>query len=60
MFHLHKEMEWLFKFENTQFVYVLWGGMGKGHQGICIKDTWPKPKGVGLRVEGGDGWGWGE
>ena len=25
------------------------------HQGRCIKDTWTKPKGVGLRVEGGDG-----
>ena len=37
---------------------------GKGHQGTCIKDTWTKPKGVGLRVGGGDGWGrgawWGE
>ena len=30
-----------------------------GHQGTCIKDTWTKPKGVGLRVEGGDGWGGG-
>ena len=22
-----------------------------------MKGTWTKPKGVGLRVEGGDGWG---
>ena len=33
---------------------------GKGHQGKCIKDTWIKPKGVGSRVGGRDGWGWGE
>ena len=37
---------------------------GAEHQGTCIKDTWTKPKGVGLRVGGGDGWGrevwWGE
>ena len=32
----------------------------KGHQGTYIKDTWTKPKGVGLRVGGGDGWGRGE
>ena len=32
----------------------LWG-KGKGHQGTCIKDTWTKPKGVGLRVGGEDG-----
>ena len=31
----------------------------KGHQGTCIKDTWTKPKGVGLRLGGGDGWGGG-
>ena len=24
-----------------------------------MKDTWTKPKGVGLRVGGGDGWGGG-
>ena len=39
------------------------GEKGKGHQGTCVKDTWTKPKGVGLRVGGGDGvWGawWGE
>ena len=28
-----------------------------GHQGTCIKDTCTKPKGVGSRVGGGDGWG---
>ena len=28
-----------------------------GHKGTCIKDTWTKPKGLGLRVGGGDGWG---
>ena len=33
------------------------GKWGKGHQGTCIKDPWTKPKGVGLRVEGGDRWG---
>ena len=27
--------------------------------GTSIKDTWTKPKGVGLRVGGGDGWGGG-
>ena len=31
--------------------------MGGRHQGPCIKDTWTKPKEVGSRVEGGDGWG---
>ena len=31
------------------------GGRGKGHQGTYIKDTWTKPKGVGPRVEGGEG-----
>ena len=31
-----------------------------GHEGTCIKDTWTKPKGVGLRMGGGDGWGGGE
>ena len=31
------------------------GGMGKGCQGTCIKDTWTKPKGD--RIEGGR-WGW--
>ena len=30
-----------------------------GHQGTCIKDTWTKPKGVGLRVGCRDGWGGG-
>ena len=38
--------------------------MGEGHQGTCMKDTWTKPKGEGLRVGGRDGWGgvawWGE
>ena len=29
----------------------------KGHQGPCIKDTWTKPTGVGLRVGGVGGWG---
>ena len=29
----------------------------KGCQGPCVKDTWTKLKGVGLRVGGGDGWG---
>ena len=29
---------------------------GKGHQGTCIKDTWTKPKGIGLRVGGRDEW----
>ena len=33
------------------------GKKGKGHQGTCIKDPWTKPKGVGLRVAGGDAWG---
>ena len=33
---------------------------GKGHQGTRIMDTWTKPRGVGLRVGGGDGWGGGE
>ena len=32
-------------------------GNRKGCQGTCIKDTWTKPKGDGLRVGGGDGWG---
>ena len=35
------------------------GISGKGCQGTCIKDSWTKPKGVGLRVGGGDGWVWG-
>ena len=29
----------------------------KGHQGTGIKDRWAKPKGVGLKVRGDDGWG---
>ena len=33
------------------------GKKGKGHQGIYIRDTWTKPKGVGLRVGGRDEWG---
>ena len=33
--------------------------MGKGCQGMCIKDPWTKPKGVGSRAGGGDGWGGG-
>ena len=36
------------------------GKQGKGHQETCIKDTWTKPKGVGSRVGGGDGWDRGE
>ena len=28
-------------------------------KGTCIKGTWTKPKGVGWRVGGGDGWGGG-
>ena len=40
------------------------GTQGKDHQGTYIKDTWTKPKAVGSRVGGGDGWGrgpwWGE
>ena len=35
------------------------GKLGKGHQGTCIKDPWTKPKGIGSRVGGGDGWGGG-
>ena len=31
------------------------GKIGKGHQRICIKDTWTKPK--GSKIEGGR-WGW--
>ena len=27
---------------------------GEGFSGTCIKDTWTKPRGVGLRVRGGD------
>ena len=33
------------------------GKRGKVCQGTCIKDTWTKPKGVVLRVGGGEGWG---
>ena len=40
------------------------GKMGEGFSGTSIKDTWTKPKGVGSRMGGGDGWGrgpwWGE
>ena len=32
------------------------GKQGKGQQGMCVKDTWTKPKGVGSRVGGKDGW----
>ena len=32
-------------------------GKGNGHQETCVKDIWTKPKGVGSRVGGGDGWG---
>ena len=32
-------------------------GTGEGFSGICIKDTWAKPRGVGSRVGIGDGWG---
>ena len=31
------------------------GKRGKGHQGICIKDTWTKPNGG--RIQGGR-WEW--
>ena len=34
-----------------------WGKWGTGCQGTCIKDTWTKPKGVALKVGGGDDWG---
>ena len=30
---------------------------GKGRQGTCIKAPWTKPKGEGLMVGGGSGWG---
>ena len=30
---------------------------GKGCQGTYINNTWTKPKGVGSRVGGWDGWG---
>ena len=33
------------------------GKREKDYQGTCIKDTWTKPKGVGLRVGGGEKWG---
>ena len=33
------------------------GEKGKGYQRTSIKDTWTKPKGVGMRVRGEDGWG---
>ena len=33
------------------------GKEGKHHQGTYIKDTWTKPKGVGLRVGDGGKWG---
>ena len=35
---------------------------GKVHhgEGTCIKTQWTKPKGVGLRVGGGDEWGGGQ
>ena len=35
------------------------GKEGKEHQETCIKDTWRKPKGIGSRVGGRDGWGGG-
>ena len=28
---------------------VWWGGKGKGFSGTTIKDTWTKPRGVGIR-----------
>ena len=31
--------------------------MGEGWSGTCIKATWTKTKGVGMKVGGGDGWG---
>ena len=41
------------------------GGYNKGEKwegfsGTSIKDTWTKPKGVGSRLDGGDGWGGGQ
>ena len=32
------------------------GKQEKDHKGTCIKDTWTKPKGVGLRMGGTDEW----
>ena len=34
------------------------GQWGEGFSGSTIKDTWTNPKGVGLRVEVGDGYVW--
>ena len=34
--------------------------IGESHQGTCKKDPWTKPKGIGMRVGGGGGWGGGE
>ena len=36
------------------------GEKGEGFSGICMKDTWTKPKWVGLRMGSGDDWGGGE
>ena len=33
------------------------GKKGRGYPGTCTKDTWTKPKGLGLKVGGGGGWG---
>ena len=35
------------------------GKFGKGHQRTCIRDPWTKPKRVGSRMGGRDGWGGG-
>ena len=35
-------------------------GKEEGFSGTSIKDTWTKPRGVGSRVGGGDGWSEGE
>ena len=35
------------------------GGKGKGFSGTTIKDTWTKPRGIGLGEGGKDGWGGG-
>ena len=35
-------------------------GAGEEFSGTCVEETWTKPKGVGSRGGGGDGWGRGE
>ena len=34
------------------------GREGEGFLGTSINDTWTKPKGGGIEVGGGNGWGW--